>query len=188
MPSKARFPETELDAIQLRKPHAYDAAAIWRISNDPAVMEYYGMSAYHSVEEAQKEIHWFQNIFRNNEGIRWIITVRGKREYIGDIGLHNHSHEHHRAEIGFKLMREYWRKGIMKNAIKFVNHYGFTLMKLNRIEAVVDPRNLACVKTLENSGFKQEGLLRQYELEEQGFVDLVMLSLLHREWAGMPNG
>ncbi len=187
MGSIRRFPETELDIVQLRKPHAYDAAAILRISNDLAVMKYYGMSAYHSIEEAKEEINWFRNIFRNNEGIRWIITLKGKREYIGDIGLHNHSHRHHRAEMGFKLMKEYWRKGIMKNAIKFVNDYGFNELKLNRIEAVVDPRNLPCLKTLENSGFKQEGLLRQYELEEQGYVDLVMLSLLHREWAGMQN-
>jgi ribosomal-protein-alanine N-acetyltransferase len=186
MPSTGRFPETELDIVQLRRPRAYDAAEILRISNDLAVMKYYGMSAYHSIEEAKKEIHWFQNIFKNNEGIRWIISVKGKKDYIGDIGLHNHSHKHHRAEMG--LMKEYWRKGIMKNAIKFVNHYGFTHMKLNRIEAVVDPRNLPCLKTLENSGFKQEGLLRQYELEEQGYVDLVMLALLHQEWAEMENG
>jgi ribosomal-protein-alanine N-acetyltransferase len=182
MGTKRRFPDTELSKVHLRRPSLHDAEAIFQISTDLAVMQYYGMSAHHSMEEARKEINWFQNIYRNNTGIRWIISLKESPEYIGDIGLHNYKISHNRAEIGFKLKKEYWRKGIMKSAIRFVNKFGFTDMKLNRIEAVADPRNIPCLKLLEKSGYKQEGLLRQYELEEQGYVDLIMLSLLSKEW------
>jgi ribosomal-protein-alanine N-acetyltransferase len=182
MVRKRQFPEADLGNVRLRKPNIHDAEAILQISNDLAVMQYYGLSAYHSRDEAKKEITWFQKIYRNNSGIRWIITLKDRTEYIGDIGIHNLVNIHNRAEIGFKLKKKYWRKGIMKNTIMFVNKYGFSNLKLNRIEAVVDPRNIPCLKLLEISGYKQEGLLRQYELEEQGYVDLIMLSLLYREW------
>jgi ribosomal-protein-alanine N-acetyltransferase len=182
MEGKKRFPDANLGIVCLRKPNILDAEAIYKISNDLAVMKYYGMSAYHSINEAKREIVWFQKIYRNNNGIRWVISVKDRSEYIGDIGLHNYFQKHNRAEIGFKLKREYWRKGIMKDTIAFVNQYGFQNLKLNRIEAVVDPRNIPCLKILEKSGYKQEGLLRQYELEEQGYVDLIMLSLLYGDW------
>jgi hypothetical protein len=39
--------------------------------------------------------------------------------------------------------------------------YAFEEMKLRRIEADVDPRNTASIKTLERLGFKREGLLRE---------------------------
>jgi [ribosomal protein S5]-alanine N-acetyltransferase len=37
------------------------------------------------------------------------------------------------------------------------------------------------LELLRKTGFREEGLLREYEREEKGFVDLVMLSLLKRE-------
>jgi [ribosomal protein S5]-alanine N-acetyltransferase len=62
-----------------------------------------------------------------------------------------------------------------------VLEYGFTVMQLNRIEAVVDPANAACLGLLRKVGFIEEGLLREYEHETKGYVDLVMLSLLKKD-------
>jgi len=187
MISELPFPHLETTRLTLRKPLKKDAAALLEVTQDEDVMRYYGMDAYKSKAEAVEEINWFKGIFTRGEGIRWIITERGKERYIGDIGFHDHQTVHSRAEIGFKLARAYWNRGLMSEALVAVLEYGFTQMRLNRVQAVVDPQNAACLSVLRKAGFVKEGLLRDYEHESGGFVDLVMLSLLKRDRKNPPG-
>ena len=61
----------------------------------------------------------------------------------------------------------------------------YDTMDLNRVQAHVDPRNTASFKLLEKQGFQREGVLRNYEYERGDYVDLIMLSILRREWESM---
>lgn len=181
MENKLKFPVIETARLKLRKPLQKDVSALLEVTQDEAVMKYYGMAPYESKAEALGEINWFNKIFAQAEGIRWVITEKGAGSYIGDIGFHNHVTAHSRAEIGFKLAKAFWQKGIMTEALEPVLAYGFSIMQLNRIEAVVDPENAGCLGLLKKAGFVQEGILREYEHEEKGYVDLVMLSLLKKD-------
>ena len=180
MNSERQFPVIETAHLKLRKPLQKDANALLEITHDEIVMKYYGMPSFGSKAEALDEINWFNRIFVQREGVRWVITEQGAGEYIGDIGFHNYKATHARAEIGFKLAKAYWHQGIMAEALGRVLEYGFTEMQLNRIEALVDPENSACLALLKKAGFVKEGILREYEHEEKGYVDLMMLSLLKR--------
>jgi [ribosomal protein S5]-alanine N-acetyltransferase len=175
------FPVIDTARLKLRKPLQKDAKALLDVTRDEAVMEYYGMAPFKSKAEALAEIGWFNKLFAQAEGIRWVITRQGIGQYIGDIGFHNWKSSHSRAEIGFKLAKAYWHQGIMAESLEQVVEYGYSVMQLNRIESVVDPKNSACLSLLKKAGFVQEGILREYEREEKGFVDLVMLSLLKRD-------
>jgi [ribosomal protein S5]-alanine N-acetyltransferase len=177
-----RFPVIETVRLKLRKPLQKDAKALLEITRDEIVMKYYGMQSFRSKSEAIDEINWFNKIFVQNEGVRWVIAEQGVGKYIGDIGFHNYKASHARAEIGFKLARAYWHQGIMAEALGQVLEYGFTVMQLNRIEAVVDPENTACLFLLKKARFVEEGILREYEHEAKGYVDLVMLSLLKKDY------
>lgn len=183
MSDQLKFPVIETARLILRRPLQRDATALMVATRDEAVMQYYGMVAFGSKAEALEEIAWFNRIFTQAEGIRWVITEKSRGTYIGDIGFHNYVKAHSRAEVGFKLARDSWHNGIMSEALAPVLDYGFTVMQLNRIEAVVDPENAACLSLLKKAGFVAEGILREYESEAKGYVDLVMLSLLKREWS-----
>ncbi|MDR6749032.1 RimJ/RimL family protein N-acetyltransferase [Bacillus pumilus] len=50
----------------------------------------------------------------------------------------------------------------MKEAIAAVLRYGFQEMKLNRIEAIIDPENTSSIKLVEMLYFVKEGLLREF--------------------------
>jgi [ribosomal protein S5]-alanine N-acetyltransferase len=182
MKSERRFPVIETRRLMLRRPLQKDARALLEISQDAAVMQYYGLAVFQNQAEALDEIQWFNQLFARAQGIRWVLTEKGSGDYIGDIGLHHYMQEHARAEIGFKLAKAYWHQGLMSEALRPALSYGFEAMALNRIEAVVDPRNAACLGLLKKAGFKVEGLLREYEHEPAGFVDLVMLAVLRRDW------
>jgi ribosomal-protein-alanine N-acetyltransferase len=181
MNNRQKFPIIETTRLKLRKPLQKDAIALLEVTQDEAVMKYYGMAPFVSKAEALAEINWFNKIYAKAEGIRWVITEKGEGNYIGDIGFHNYAKAHSRSEIGFKLAKTFWNKGIMTEALEKVLEYGFMAMQLNRIEAVVDPENTACLCLLKKAGFVKEGVLREYEHEAKGYVDLVMLSLLKKD-------
>jgi ribosomal-protein-alanine N-acetyltransferase len=177
------FPNIKLRTTIMRKTKKKDLKGLLRVSLDPDVMKYYGTPPVKSMKDITREIKWFNKIYRKNEGIRWIIANKETDEYIGDIGFHNYSKQHRRIELGYKLSKEYRRKGIMTESIKRAMKFAFEKLKVNRIEALVGKDNLASIRLLLKLGYKKEGILRQYEKETKGFMDLIMFSILHEEFA-----
>jgi ribosomal-protein-alanine N-acetyltransferase len=179
--AEKKFPEIFTERLVLRKPCNRDIEPMYHISADEEVMEFYGMDPYKSMNQAREEVEWFLKIFNESEGIRWVITEKTNDECIGDVGYDKIVRKHKRAELGYKLAREHWQKGYMTEALSAVISHIYNTTDLNRLEAVVDPRNIGSIRLLEKIGFTQEGLLRDYELESSGFVDLIMLSILRKE-------
>lgn len=178
------FPVYTTTKLSLRAPKDDDIDTQFTVGSDEDVMRYYGIVPYATREQSASEIEWFRTIDREKQGIRWVITMRDSDTYIGDIGYLKWEAKHRRAEIGYKLDRKHWNKGFMSEALVAVLRHGFTLMDLNRVEALVDPRNPSSIRVLEKRGFRYEGLLRDYEIEYGKPVDVIMLSLLRREWEG----
>ncbi|WP_308216597.1 GNAT family N-acetyltransferase [Pseudalkalibacillus decolorationis] len=81
-----------------------------------------------------------------------------------------------------ELAKEYWKKGIISEAMQAVLGYGFAEMNLMRVQALVEPLNIASQKLMENNSFVKEGLLRKYEYTVGKFDDLYMYSLLKDEY------
>ncbi len=175
------FPVLETARLRLRRPRESDAPRLLAITQNEDVMRYYGMEAFQSETEALAEIDWFNNQYDEKKGVRWIITVKPQDVYVGDIGF-GYIAQHARADVGFKLAQDHWRRGLMTEALDAAIAHSIEAWGVNRFEAVADPRNDACVGLLEAYGFQREGLLREYEFEQGGFVDLFMFSLLRREW------
>lgn len=184
MESNEGFPILETARLRLRQPRENDASRLLAVTQDENVMRYYGMEAFPSEQEALHAINDFNDQYKEAGGIRWVITIKPRDDYVGDIGF-GYIRQHARADLGFKLAQDYWRQGIVTEAMDAVIAYGIEAMEVNRFEAVADPRNVACVGLLEQYGFRKEGLLREYEFEKGAFVDLLMYSLLSREWKAM---
>lgn len=58
-----------------------------------------------------------------------------------------------RAEVGYGLASSAWGRGYMDEALRCLLAYGFSELKLNRVEADIDPRNSASARSLERLGF-----------------------------------
>lgn len=173
----------EFDKYKLRKPKVSDVQDFINITNDKEVMKYYGSrgSFIKTINEAKKEIDWGIKQFSKNAG-KWIITEKNKDQYIGDIGFFDFIENHKRVELGYKLYKEYWGKGIITNFVKILVNWGFAELGYNRIQALVDSRNEGSKIVLIRNQFKLEGTLREYEFEHGLFVDLEMYSLLKKNY------
>jgi len=89
---------------------------------------------------------------------------------------------HRRAEIGYAQGRAYWGQGYMQEALKAVLNHAFEILNLHRIEADVDPRNAASVRTLERLGFQREGYLRERWQVNGEIQDAFYYGLLRPDW------
>ena len=176
------FPVIETPRLKLRQPCAADVEPLLRMMQDKAVLRYFGMEAFKAEQESLAQVAWYNRCFDESKGVWWIITEKDVGTYIGDVGFFKYEKRHARAELGYKLSPVFWRRGIATEALTQVLAYGFAEMGLNRIEALVDPRNTASLRLLEKLHFTTEGILREYEIENGAPIDLAMLSLLGREW------
>jgi ribosomal-protein-alanine N-acetyltransferase len=177
------FPQLETRNLILRRIQVTDSNAIFRILADDEVTKYYDDATFTDVSQASDQIEAWENGFINRRCIRWGIARKDDLVVIGSCGYYGFHTWHMRAAIGYELARAFWRQGIMTEALDAIINLGFREMGLNRIEAVVMPENSASIKLLEKLGFRNEGLLKEYEnWGSKGFADLCMLSLLRKVW------
>ena len=89
------------------------------------------------------------------------IVLKENQKAIGSIGIEELGEELDKdldnlsgRELGYVLNKDYWNKGIMKEAISKVVDYCFNTLKLNFLMASYFNHNIASKKVLENLNFK----------------------------------
>ena len=76
---------------------------------------------------------------------------------MGYIGLWRMTPEHHR-ERWHALLPDYFRKGVMKEALRETIRYAFSGMKLHSIEAKISPGNEASIRLVEDADLSAKGI------------------------------
>lgn len=164
----------------LRKFSQSDLENVFKGLSDPKVIPYYGIS-FTTIEEAQTQIDWFFQIKQENTGLWRAITSKDNSQFFGAIGFNDWQREHRKAEIGFWLMPEFWKKGIIREVLPVMIAFGFNEMKLHRIEAEVETENSSSKNVLQTSGFQFEGSKRECEIKNGRFISLDVFSLLEND-------
>ena len=89
------------------------------------------------------------------------IVLKENQKVIGSIGIEELSEELDKdldnllgRELGYILNKDYWNKGIMKEAVSKVVDYCFNTLKLNFLMASYFNYNIASKRVLENLNFK----------------------------------
>lgn len=176
------FPEIKTERLLLRRLFEEDAVQIYKMRSDKNVMKFIGKNPITSMQEAINFYNLVNDSLENNTGITWAMTlIDSPEKMIGTIGLWRLIKEHSRAEIGYMLLPEYWKKGFAKEAVLKVNEYGFDEMKLHSIEAHTHPKNTASAKLLESTHFVREAYFKEDFLFNGVFEDTAIYSLLNKK-------
>ncbi|MFY7734872.1 MAG: GNAT family N-acetyltransferase [Bacteroidia bacterium] len=141
-------------------------------------------------EDYQIEEYKYKNGYAsyNRAFILFLLTERTTQSIIGRCGLHNWNKEHHRAEIGYNISDEnFKRKGLMTEAVSSIIDYGFNELNLHRIEALVGSNNIPSLKIIESQHFTKEGLLRQHYYLANKYEDSIVFSILYKEYIDNKN-
>jgi ribosomal-protein-alanine N-acetyltransferase len=163
----------------LRQYREKDATLYHKFYNSPEVAKYLPDSMIpKDIEVAKDEIKYWQDIFKRRECVYWAIAKKDNDELVGGCGFNQWSRYHGRIEIAYDLMPEYWRQGIMKQALPIIIQYAFIKMRVTRIQATIVDDNIRSRRLLEDHlGFTYEGTLRKYKFFKGQFIDVLMFGL-----------
>ncbi len=178
-----RFPVLRTKRLVLRQVTLKDVGwyykhfNIWEIADG---QEYEGPK---DMKVARKELKiYFIDTFVKRTGIRWGISLKGSSDLIGSAGLYKWTPKTSQMETGYDLDPKYWGRGIMREAMTAIINYTFDSMGVNRIEALVSPRNKHSLRLVQALGFKREGILREHDFYNGRFTDDYLFALLKRDW------
>jgi ribosomal-protein-alanine N-acetyltransferase len=170
------IPALRTERLVLREPALADAPAVLVFRGDPRVQRF-NDEPLRDVAAAEAFIRFLRADSASDARRHWAITA--DEEVVGLIGLHTWQHHHRRAELGYDMAISRWGQGIASEAARTVIDYGFTEMKLHRIQAHTIADNHRSVRLLERLGFHREGTLREYSMEDDlTFHDSAVYGLL----------
>lgn len=182
------FPTIELENFTLREKQDFDVEDFFLYYSNPEVSKFILCEIPKNIEEARKELHYWRNVFYNNDGIYFAIALKNSNKMIGSIGLTGYNSYNSRIEISYDLNKNYWGRGIMQKAILAVVKYAFnnfaqTMNRtpINRVEAFTSVHNIASKNLLLKCGFSFEGILREHRFYKGNFVDVFSFSLLAKD-------
>lgn len=188
MISGDRLPTLAASRTCLRWLTEDDVDALFAIFSHPEVMRFWSTPPLEDLEGAEELLDYIHAHFRQRALFQWGVARRSDDLVIGTCTLFHFDAENGRAEVGFALGREHWGQGYIGEALRTLIDFSFGELGLYRLEADVDPRNAASIRTLERLGFQREGLLRERWRVNGEVQDSYFYGLLRREWppAGKP--
>jgi [ribosomal protein S5]-alanine N-acetyltransferase len=181
-PTRPPLPILDTERLRLRPLVEADVPALFAIFSDPQAMRYWSRTAMTDAAEAAELLAEIRHCAEVGTLYQWGIARREDDLAIGTCTLHRIDPEHRRAEIGYILRRDHWGRGFAHEAlVTFVDH-AFDAFALHKLEADIDPRNAASIRSVERLGFKREGLLRERYRVGGEIQDSAMYGLLEPEW------
>lgn len=176
-------PELGTERLTLRRIAADDLddwMAVWR---SPGVLDYLIDFEGAPHEDMGREIvEWAERIFIEKSGIRWALALKPNRRMIGSCGFHLFDRRHQRVEIGYELHSDYWRQGLMSEAVRAVLQFCFDTLAAHRVEADVVEGNVASAALLKKAGFTLEGLWRDRVYKRGAYQSLWQYGFLKPEY------
>jgi [ribosomal protein S5]-alanine N-acetyltransferase len=175
-------PIINTERLILRLVDRDDLPALFDVNCDPAVTRFLPYSAWQTMDDAND---WYERTLKRQEtGAAWqfAIVLRATARALGTCLLFNFDEGSRRAETGYVLGQAYWSKGYASEAMRGLIAYAFGTLDLRRLEAQINPQNLASCALIERLGFEREGVLRERLFDHGGFCDSAFYGLLRAGW------
>jgi len=134
------FPRLAAGDYVLREILPSDAPDWHAYLSDQRVYEYTSTPIL-SLPDVEGLIGMFSDGFRKKRQIRWALITPDSGRMIGDLGYNDFWTRDCRAEIGYGLAPDYWRRGLMTRALASIIDYGFEHLALNKVQAGVNVNN-----------------------------------------------
>lgn len=154
---------------EINESHVED---ILKIRSNEVINQFVKRNSPKNNYDALQFILTIKGNIQNKQTVYFGISQKDQSNLIGTICLWNFSEDRKTAEVGYELLPDYHRKGIMSEALKAVLNYGFKDLNLQEIVAMTNKFN-------ENS----KGLLLKHDFvleegrEDEGFPDNLVFSL-----------
>jgi ribosomal-protein-alanine N-acetyltransferase len=169
------FPELDTERLHLRA--LTDDDAPWYLTqfSRAETIEGQGYAPPDGIAGAIEEMREYGAVpFEEGRGVRWAICVLGADGTpaptpIGTCALLEWEDEPiSRAELGYSLEPAHWGRGYATEAIEAIQRFGFDVMGLDHIEALVWEHNERSIRVLERLGYRRDAFLPESHRDATG--------------------
>jgi len=182
VPLPATSPTLDAARIRLRQLAEGDTDDMHAVYSDDVAMAYWSNTPTKTIAETRQLVRRDVEAQKNGRALFWAIEWKETGAVIGKCTLWQYDENNQRAEVGYILNRQYWRKGLMSEALAAMTDYAFSGLGLHRLEADTDANNTASLALLEKLGYQREGFFRERWYVNGQRQDSVMLGLLEQDW------
>ena len=166
--------------VGLRRWREADVECIRLAGTDPAIPRGTTVPATFTPAEGLAFIQRQWGRVQNSEGVSQAIVEARTDRAIGLMWVALRP-QPHVGGIGYWIVPSERGQGVATAAVRLVVPWALAALDLRRLEAWVQPENLASQRVLRNAGFQQEGRLRNFLTTEGGTSDALVFSAIPPE-------
>lgn len=148
----------ETPRLIIREIRESDEAGLFELDSNPNVHRYLGNEPVTNIEQIRAVIKMIHQQYIDNGIGRWAILDKETNAFIGWTGFKLVKDEHNGQinfyDLGYRLIEDYWGKGIATEAALACLDYAFNELGFTEIIGMCDVENLASRNVLEKSGMK----------------------------------
>lgn len=131
----------------------------------------------------KEENKWIESLAKKKKSEKHFAIDTGESIHIGSSGLFLNL-ENKSAKLGIFIGdKNYWGKGFGTETALLMLDYGFTKLKLHRIELDVFSYNQRAINLYKKAGFNKEGVKKEAVFWKGKFYDEIQMGILQKEWA-----
>jgi [ribosomal protein S5]-alanine N-acetyltransferase len=168
----------------LREVRADDLPDLMAVNGDPEVTHFLPYATWQSLSDASAWLERMNTLMATGSAKQLVIVRNADSKVIGTALLFKFDEGSNRVELGYALGRAHWKQGYATEALRALLAHAFADMRIRRIEAEVNPANLASNALLKSLGFTQEGYLRERWVAKGAAYGVNIYGLLAAEWHG----
>lgn len=139
----------------LRKPEERDVQGFFDLDADPEVHRYLGNNPIKTLDEAYGTIAYIRNQHEQYGIGRWAVIDKKTQDFVGWSGLKYETTvrtDMDYYDLGYRLRKKYWRKGIATETSLAALDFGFNTLKISEIFAGAHVDNKGSNKVLQKAG------------------------------------
>ncbi len=172
------------DGVVLLRPFGEgDLRCVEEASQTPEIPWWTSVPVIYSEHEGRAFIERVQSRVARDEGVALAIADAESGEALGLINLTERA-DAQSAGMGYWLIERARGARRATRAVTLLSRWALTETVIERVEALVEPENVASARTVEAAGFQREGRLRSYLGNGGRRFDVDVYSLISTDLAG----
>ena len=143
----------ETERLLMRRLVASDLEDLYALYRDPEIRRYFPEGTL-TLEETREELEWFQNGHPDHPELGlWATLHKPTGAFIGRCGLLPWTIDGvDEVEIAYLIAKPWQRQGLGTEAARALVRYGFEVLGLKRLIALIAPGHGTSIRTAESAG------------------------------------
>jgi [ribosomal protein S5]-alanine N-acetyltransferase len=159
--------QIETPRFILREFRDSDLKDLLELESDPEVHKYLGGNPVSDPEQLKKVIQFVQQQYIDHGIGRWAVIDKESNEFLGWSGLkwivEPMNNMNHYYDLGYRIIRKHWRKGIASETGKAAIEYCFNNLNAEQLYAAAHVDNEGSNAVLNKLGFQFQNTFTEFE-------------------------